>query len=126
MTLVEKTNERRQAGLVKDWLLLQGLQIADLLVVLGQRLADHLPHLLGLQAVKPRHCVILGDSLRPTRVDRRIEIRLEPSDSHACDRLVTQASEDINDVLPSGVMFVPVGRLHFAFRLSYTLTVRFP
>ena len=124
MTLVEKTNERGQAGLVEDGLL-QSLQLSNLLVVLGQRPADHLPHVLGLQTVEARHCVVFGDPLCPTRVDGRVEIRLEARDSHACDRLVTQASEDINDVLPSVVMFVPVGRLHFAFRLSYTSTVRF-
>jgi hypothetical protein len=84
-------------------------------VVLVERLADDLPDINHVKTVEASHCVILLDldSIASGVSTGNIEIRLEPSDSHACHRLVSQASEDVNNILAAIIMFVPVGRLHF-------------
>jgi hypothetical protein len=84
-------------------------------MVLVERLANDLPDINHVKTIEPSHCVIFLDldSVASGVSTGNIEIRLEPSDSHACHRFVSQASEDVNNILAAIIMFVPVRRLHF-------------
>ena len=114
MPLVEKTKKRWKVRLVKDLLL--RIEVANFGMVLVQGGAGHLPDTDGLEAVKAGHRIIPLDPLSLWRSLRRrdVEVRLETLDSHACDRLVAQASEDVDNILAADIMFVPIRRLHLS------------
>ena len=124
MTLVKKTKERREVRLVEDLLwvittivpvlladcLVLCVDIANLVMILFQRRAGDLPHADSLERIKTGHCVISLNLLTTTGVlcTLDVEVRLESIDSHACDRLVAQASEDVDHILTTHIMFVPI------------------
>ena len=121
---MKKTEERREVGLVEDLLwvittivpvlladcLVLCVDIANLVMILFQRRAGDLPHTDGLERVEAGHRVVSLNLLTLTWVlcTLDVEVRLESIDSHACDRLVAQASEDVDHILTTHIMFVPI------------------
>ena len=108
MTLVKKTKERREVGLVEGVFL--RIHLANLRMILVHRRTGDLPHTDGLERVEASHRVVSLNLLTLTWVlcTLDVEVRLESIDSHACDRLVAQASEDVDHILTTHIMFVPI------------------
>ena len=105
---MKKAKERREVGLVEGILL--RIHLTNLRMILVHRRTSDLPHADSLERVETGHCVISLNLLTTTGVlcTLDVEVRLESIDSHACDRLVAQASEDVDHILTTHIMFVPI------------------